>query len=256
MFLRNKLAILSITLMSFMTIPTLAENDTSPVTSRIENTKFDVQVKTPEGWSPTKEFDAAIPDSFEFGDHVFRGLKFKNGTENHGCAIFFGTDTFFDDIEEVFIQTQELAFPELKQSSFNISKLQVNGSLSADFKSENAQIDVVGFVEGDLERESGDISKLTITGGIKADTTTGDFAIGTGSLVSEGTVPFCGTTAVFMNDDYNIVIVMWGSDKESQVTDTQRFLQALTVTPKASEEADIEIVSDAVVISELTGEKN
>ncbi len=236
MFLRNKLAILSITLMSFMTIPTLAENDTSPVTSRIENTKFDVQVKTPEGWSQTKEFDTEIPDAFEFEGQIFTGIKFRNGTENHGCAVFFAgadvEDDEDDSVEESLAEFQEIVFPGSKL-------VNVTG-----------KIDLKGTVEGELSGENP--SKFKISGSLEADSTKGDFAVGIGSVVLDGAVSLNGTTGVYLTDDYVIITVMWGSEEESQVIDTQRFLQAVTVTPKASEEVIFEIVSDAVVISELT----
>ncbi len=239
MSLRNKIAILSITLMSLMTIPTLAENDTQPVTSRIEGAKFDVQIKTPEGWNETKDFSESIPETFISKDQTFRGLQFKNDTELHGCTIFFTEDAWSlkndkdRDDNATFLQTlaevQELAFP-----GSTLSKVTVDGSLAADFKAETAKINLKGTIEGSIPNEKGDPTKVTITGKIEADSIKGNFAIGSGTLAAEGATPISGTTGVLFSDNYTLIIVIWGTDEESQIRDTHRFLEAISVTKKAS----------------------
>jgi hypothetical protein len=263
MFLRNKIAILSVTLMSLMTIPTLAENDNQPVTSRIENAKFDVQINTPEGWSETKDF-TSIPETFTINGQTFRGLQFKNGSELHGCAIFF-TENVEDDEDndtdegllKTFAKVQELAFPGLDLSNFTISKVTVDGSLAADIDAETAKINLKGTIEGRIARETGDPTQLTIAGSLQADTTKGNLVVGTGTLVAEGAMPISGTTGVLAGDDYDVLIAVWGTDEESQVRDTYRFIEALTIAAKAPVETDeivvsetVEVTGDAVVVSE------
>lgn len=264
MSLRNKIAILSVTLMSLMTIPTLAENDNTPVTSRIENAKFDVQINTPEGWSETKDF-TSIPETFTIDGQTFRGLQFRNGSELHGCAIFFSEnmedDEDNDDDEDPFktlAEVQELAFPGSDLSTFTISKVNVDGSLAADIDAETAKINLKGTVEGSIASETGDPTQLTITGSIQADTTNGNLVIGTGTIVAEGSMPISGTTGVLTGDDYQVIIAIWGTDEESQLRDTYRFVEALTVQAKAPVETSVEVAAeltnDAVVVSEIAVE--
>jgi hypothetical protein len=259
MFLRNKIAILSVTLMSLMTIPTLAENDNQPVTSRIENAKFDVQIKTPEGWSETKDF-ISIPETFTFDGQVYRGLQFRNGSEHHGCAIFFAEDNLNeeedndDDDDNLFktlTEVQELAFPGSDLSKFTISKVTVDGSLTADITAESAKLSLKGTVEGGFANETGNSTQLTISGSIQSDTTKGNFVLGTGTIVAEGTMPISGTTGVLVGDNYQILIAIWGTDEASQVNDTYRFIEAITVKAKAPVEAEAaEVTSDVVVVTE------
>ncbi|HEY5235265.1 MAG TPA: hypothetical protein VIJ14_03720, partial [Rhabdochlamydiaceae bacterium] len=157
MSLRNKIAILSITLMSLMTIPTLAENDNQPVTSRIESTNFDVQIKTPEGWSETKDF-TSVPETFTFGGTVYRGLQFRNGSELHGCVVYFADDSSDNDDDKdsdatlikVLGEAQEFAFPGSTLSKFTISKVTLDGSFAADIETEAAKVNVKGTVEGSV----------------------------------------------------------------------------------------------------------
>lgn len=256
MSLRNKLTILSFTLMSLMTIPTLAENDASSVNSRIENAYYDVQIKTPEGWSETTDFNHAIPETFKLNGLTFRGLQFKNGTENHGCAVFFAENDDEDDdddfsvLENTLDQAQELAFPGSKLSTVTFSKFSVDGSLGADLLSDTAKIELKGTIEANLSKETGDPSKITISGALRADSTKGSFAIGTGQIVADGAMPFNGTTAVHFGDDYQIIILMWGTDEAVQLRDAQRFLEAVTVTARTPVEPVAEPVIDIVVISE------
>jgi hypothetical protein len=268
MFLRNKIAILSVTLMSLMTIPTLAENDNQPVTSRIENAQFDVQINTPEGWSETKDF-TSIPETFTINGQTFCGLQFTNGSELHGCAIFFsenveddGDNDADEDLFKTLVEVQKLAFPGLTfpgpdLSKFTISKVAVDGSLAADIDAETAKISLKGTVEGSVASETGDPTHLTIAGSLQADTTKGNLIVGTGTLVAEGAMPISGTTGVLMGDDYHVLIAVWGTDEESQVRDTYRFLEALTVKAKAPVETDevalsetVEVTIDTIVVTE------
>jgi hypothetical protein len=83
--------------MSLLTIPMRAENDTTPISSRIENTEFVVDVTAPEGWAVTDGFEA-ISAKVEFGGSIFRTLKFRNGTPSHGCVVLFSSDS--DDFNE------------------------------------------------------------------------------------------------------------------------------------------------------------
>jgi hypothetical protein len=252
MFLRNKLAIFSFTLMSLMTIPTLAENDTSTVNSRIETANFDVQIKTPEGWSETKDFNQAIPETIKIDNQIFHGLQFNNGAESYGCAVFFAEESWDEDdsndnvsdnsaLIEAHAKAHELAFPGTNLSTFTVSKVSFEGSLGADITAETAKIDLKGAVEGNLSNESGDASKFTITGTLYSDTTKDNFAVGTGKIIVEGAMPLCGTTAVKLGNDYQIIILIWGTDEESQLRDTHRFLEAISVKAKAP----AEIVAEA-----------
>jgi len=248
MFLRNKIAILSITLMSLMTIPTLAENDNAPVTSRIEGTKFDVQIKTPEGWSETKDFSESIPETFTSSDQTFRGLQFKNGTELHGCTIFFTEGSWsWDDatLIQLLAEVQELAFP-----GSALTKIRVDSSFAADFKAKTAKVNRKGTIEGSIPNEKGDPTKVTITGKIEADSIKGNFAIGSGTLTAEGAMPISGTTGVLFSDNYTLIIVIWGTDAESQIRDTHRFLEAISVTKKAAVETAPVIYSSIVILED------
>lgn len=255
MSLRNKLTILSITLMSLMTIPTLAENDNQPVNSRIENDNFDVQITTPEGWSETKDFSESIPETFTSNDQTFRGLQFKNGTELHGCAIFFTGDSWSwdededDDDDADLLQTlsevQELAFP-----GSVLSKITADGSFAADFKKETVKINLKGTIEGSILDENGDPTHLTIAGKIEADSTKGNFAIGSGTVFVERSTPIYCTTGVLFADDYKLIVTIWGTDEESQVKDAYRFLEAVSITRKAAVETVVVSTDDAVVVSE------
>src|ERR1700758_4943417 len=131
MFLRNKIAILSVTLMSLMTIPTLAANDNPPVNSRIESTKFDVQINVPEGWSETKDFSNSIPETITRNGATYRGLQFKNGLEGHGCVIFFAEDSLGDEDDKghfkALTEATEVAFPGSDLSTFTVSKVTIDG---------------------------------------------------------------------------------------------------------------------------------
>jgi hypothetical protein len=242
MFLRNKIAILSFTLMSLMTIPSLAENDNAPVNSRIESTNFNVEVKTPEGWSQTEDFKNVLPETFTVNGQTFRGLQFKNGTELHGCAVFFAEDSWIEEVEindtddanliNTLTEVQELAFPGSSMTKFTISKFTVDGSLAADMTKEIAKVNLKGIIEGSFSDETGNPSNLTVTGTLQSDSSKGNFAIGSGTFAAEGATPVCGTTGIVMGDDYQVIIAIWGSDEESQIRDTYRFLEAVTVTPK------------------------
>lgn len=257
MSLRNKLTILSITLMSLMTIPTFAENDTQPVNSRIESAQFDVEIKTPEGWSETKDF-TSVPETFTLSDQVYRGVQFKNGSELHGCAVFFADDSLpdvNDNPVDAFAAVQEAAFPGSQPVNFSISKVALDGSFAADFETELAKINLKGTVEGNLIRETEDPTKLTLTGSIQADTTKEKFVLGTGIFIAEGSMPISGTIGRLMNDDYEVIIAIWGPDQETQVKDTYRFLEALTIKAKAPvETVDDETIDNTVVVSETAVE--
>jgi hypothetical protein len=260
MFLRNKIAILSFTLMSLMTIPTLAENDTAPVTSRIENANFDVQIKTPEGWSETKDF-TSIPETFSFGGQVYKGLQFKNGSEHHGCVVFFTEDPLDDDEEDdddtlvqFLAKAQSVAFPGSTLSNFSISKVTLDGSFAADIETEVAKVNVKGTIEGSVANETGDPSKLTITGTVQADSTKGNVAVGTGTFSKEGAMPLSGTTGVHMGDEYEVIVAIWGTEEDAQVRDTYRFLEAVSVKKKAPAE-EPPLNNDAVVASEPVAEE-
>ena len=248
MSLRTKLTILSFTLMSLMTIPTLAENCDAPTTSRIENEFYHVLIKTPEGWSETKDFNQAVPDTFKLHGLTFRGMQFINPNEFQGCAVFFAkfdSDQLSSDdgIASKFTQAQELVFPG---SEFKVAKLRVDGSFGANAASSTAKIEVKGLLEGNLVRESGDTSKITITGGLHADSTKGNFVVGTGQFISEGYLPCAGTLAMQLGNEYEIIIVMWGVDENFQIEDIYRFLKGITVTEKAPAEP----VEEVIVISE------
>ena len=262
MSLRNKLTILSITLMSLMTIPTLAENDNQPVNSRIESANFDVQINTPEGWSETKDF-TSIPETFTINGQTFRGLQFKNGSELHGCAIFFSENVEDDedndddvDLFKTLSKVQELAFPGSNLSKFTISKVTFDGSVAADINAETAKVILKGTVEGSVSQETGDPTQLTISGSIKADTKDNLVCVlGTGTVVAEGAMPISGTTCVLSGDNYDLIFLVWGADEESQVRDTYRFIEAMTIKEKVPAETDTVVISetvtgDAVVVTE------
>lgn len=259
MSLRNKIAFLSATLMSLMTIPTLATNDNTPVTSRIESESFDVQIKTPEGWSETKDF-TSIPKNFTFDGQVFRGLQFKNGSELHGCAIFFSEDTLDDDEDDSYetlfknlTEIQELTFPGSAPFKFTFSKITVEESHSVDITAKTMKAGLKGTVEGILARETKAPAKLTITGSIHA----GSAVVGTGTVIEEGTTPISGAIGMLEKDDYQVIIALWGTDEESLTSDTFRFLEAVAVKAKAPAETDavaiseaVDVTSDAVVVTE------
>jgi hypothetical protein len=269
MFLRNKLTILSITLMSLMTIPTLAENDNQPVNSRIESANFDVQITTPEGWSETKDF-TSIPETFTLDSQVFRGLQFKNGSELQGCAIFFAENSLDDDEDndddvdlfKTLSKVQELAFPGSNLSKFTISKVSFDGSVAADINAETAKVILKGTVEGSVSLETGDPTQLTISGSIKADTKDNLVCVlGTGTVVAEGAMPISGTICVLSGDNYDLIFLVWGADEESQVGDAYRFLEAMTIKEKVPAETEAvvisetaEVTSDAVVVTESVEE--
>ena len=256
MSLRNKLTILSITLMSLMTIPTLAENDNAPVTSRIENANFDVEVKTPEGWSETKDF-TSIPETFTFSGQVYKGLQFRNGSELHGCVVFFAEDVDTDDNEtnednliQFLAKAQAVAFPGSTLSNFSISKVTLDGSFAADVNTEVAKVNVKGTIEGSVANETGDPTKLTITGTVQADSSKGNVAVGSGTFSKEGAMPLSGTTGVHIGEDYEVIIAIWGTEEDSQVKDTYRFLEAISVKRKAPVEKEPALLNDTIVGSE------
>jgi hypothetical protein len=261
MFLRNKIAILSITLMSLMTIPTLAENDNSPVTSRIENESFDVEVKTPEGWSETKDF-TSVPETFTFDGQVFRSLQFKNGSELNGCVVYFADDDEDDDNNvdpvQFLARAQEIVFSGSTQLNFTVSKVTLDLSFAADTETEVAKLNVKGTLDGSIAYEAGDPTKVTISGTVQADSTKGNVAVASGTISAEGAMPLSGTTGVLLNDGYQVIVAMWGTNEDGQVKDTYRFLEAISVKKKAPVEIVVEVVAepttDAVASSEPVAE--
>jgi hypothetical protein len=250
MSLRNKLTILSITLMSLMTIPTLAEN--APVTSRIENANFDVEIKTPEGWSQVNDF-TSIPEIFKDDDQVFQGIQFKNGSGLNSCVILFAEESQDDDEDvnlfEALATAQEFAFP-----GSTLSKVTLDGSFTADYKTKVAKASAKGTIEGSITNETGEI-KTTITGTVQADTTKGNFAVGSGTLSAEGAMPLSGTTGVLLNDGYQLIVTIWGTDAETQVKDAYRFLEAIRVTKKAPVETAVEVVAPSEPVAEETSDR-
>jgi hypothetical protein len=240
MSLRIKLAILC----SVMTIPMLAENDNS----LIEDKHFDVQIKIPEGWTETKDFDI-IPDTFECGGIVFHGVQFKNGAERDGCAVFFAAEkdkvTSDDAIVQAHAQAQELAFPGAKISSFTIS----NAAILETRKTMNrfTKVNINGTVEGCLSRPSGNPSYLTVTGNIEGDTKS-PFALGTCKIASNNNL-VSGTTGVLLTDNYQLIMFIWGTDEATQQTEALRFLKAMTVTAKVPSEP-VAAQSEPIVVVE------
>lgn len=256
MFLRNKIAILSVTLMSMMTIPTLAENDNAPVTSRIENDYFDVEIKTPEGWSQTKDF-TSIPETCSLDGRVYKGLQFKTALENHGCVVFFAeglSDDKYDDdsLFDLFKQTHTFAFPGSKPANFSISKLNLDGSLVADFEKEEAKADAKGTIYGTVSYENEETTPLTLTGKVQADSTKGNCIVGSGTFLKEGSMPIIGTTAILSADGYEVLIMLWGNTEEEQIKAAHCFMEALCVKKKAPAAFETE----PVVSTESGAEKN
>jgi len=219
--------------MSLMTIPTLAENDTSSVTSRIEDTIHAVEIKTPDGWHETKGF-SQIPESFEFNGLVFQGVKFKNGTEQHGAAIFFATDLDNDNdkiseaaLAQAHAQFQEMAFPGMQLSHLIFTVFNVNGSITAH------KATLSGSLEGSLSNASGNSSIVKVSGKIEGDTETNNFAFGTGKLTLQSTEPLYGATGVLLTDNYQLIIIAWGADEATLENDLNIFKDALVITAKA-----------------------
>jgi hypothetical protein len=209
--------------MSLMTLPTLEQNDTSSIHSRIEDAQFDVQINTPEGWTETKDFDQAILDTFELDGLAFRGLKFKN--ESQGCAVFFAADLDDDDEDDVE-QAQELAFPGAKNSSFRISKVKINGDIEVEVVADSSKAYFKGAFEGNFSENSDRV-----------------FATG---IISDDNVTY-GTTALFLTDDYQLVIYSWGPDEAARQMDVQRFFKATTAIKKtkAKPAETVQVASDA-----------
>ncbi len=239
MSLRNKITILSITLMSLMTIPTLAENDTAPVNSRIEDPQFDVQIKTPEGWSETKSFNHTVPDQLEINGMLFKGITFKNGTELHGCAVFFGVDTDDEDIkisdkidlEKTYAEVQEKAFPDAQMPIYTLEKLNASGAFEIDVSKQVAKFNVNGAFEGNA-LYSGVSKKISLTGNLTGDTTVSTLAIGSGKLTAGDELCMYGSIGVLMDDDYQVIVVAWGSDEATLRNDVHNFMKATAVTKK------------------------
>ncbi|HEX2579665.1 MAG TPA: hypothetical protein VHK67_04600 [Rhabdochlamydiaceae bacterium] len=242
MFLRNRFAILSFTLMSLLTIPTLAENDNPPVSSRIENDHFDVEIKTPEGWSETKDF-VAISETYSLDGQVYKGIQFKTGLENHGCVVFFADDLSDDkdddedndSLLDLFKQAHEFAFPGSEPVNFSISRLNLDGSFDADLEKDTAKAAVKGTLYGTVSFENGETTPLTLSGKLHSDSTKGNFIVGSGTFLKEGSMPITGTTAILSLDDYDVLIALWGSTEEEQIKDAYRFIEALCVKGKVPE---------------------
>lgn len=267
MFLRNKIAILSVTLMSLMTIPTLAENENAPVSSRIQNDHFDVEIKTPKGWSETKEF-TEIPEAISVEGKIYKGIQFKNDTAHHGCAIFF-MDALSDNKDEDkktsdalrddLAKTHELAFPGSKLSTVTVSALALDSFLAIDLEKETGIAAIKGIIEADVSNEKGDKTPVTISGALIADSTKDNFAIGSGTFLGKGSMPITGTTAILNPGDFEVVIAVWGSEEEVQVRDVHRFVEALSVKQKAPATGDKEPVAEktteAVASTEPATEK-
>jgi hypothetical protein len=237
MFLRNKLAILSFTLMSLMTIPTLAENDTPPVTSRIEDAIHTVEIKTPAGWQETKDF-SEIPESFEFNGLTFQGIKFKNGTVKHGCAIFFATDLDEDEFSEedlvkAHAQIQEMAFPGLDIQRLTVTKFHIGGIVEADIQNESIKARASGNFEAKLSKQSGNPSTLKVSGVIEQADSKNNFAQGIGRFVLEDTQTLSGATGLLLTDTYQLCLVSWGADEAILEKDLNLFVESIAVISKA-----------------------
>ena len=117
-------------------------------------------------------------------------------------------------------------------TKFAISKVTVDGILTADIEKERAKVNLKGIIEGNVSNETGHLTPLTITGTIQADSSKGNFAIGSGTFAAEDVTPVCGTIGILMGDDYQVIIAIWGSDEKSQIRDTYRFLEAISIAPK------------------------
>ena len=230
MSLRNKLAILSITLMSLLTIPARAENDTTPASSRIENAEFFVDVTPPEGWAVTDEFKE-IPAKVEFCGSTFHTLKFSSGTPSHGCVVLFSSDSddeFNEDVSfpEMLSKAYELAFPGSVPTSFTPYKFNIAASTKSD-----AKISFGGSVEGIAQTESGSNRfSATAGGNFEADLDS-KFAITTGKVTFDNISGFGGAGLV-LEDDYNLIIAVWGADEETLKNELIAFSKALKVTAK------------------------
>lgn len=265
MSLRNKLAIVSFTLMSLMTIPTLAENDNAPVTSRIEDALHTVEIKVPEGWQETKSFEL-IPESFELWGSVFKGVKFKNGTEHHGCAIFFASDMddeeddLDDDDDDIVsdaalaravTHVQEKAFPDAELSSFKLMKWNLEGNVQGDSET-ITKAAFKGNLEGNLAKKSGESMKVSVTGRI--DSHPNNFAIGTGRITLGDAMPLYGATGVLISDKYDIIMISWGADEAILEKDLNVFKDAIAITPKPAKVKPVVTrkVEAVVVGGELT----
>jgi hypothetical protein len=241
-------------MMSLMTIPMLAENDTSSINLCIEDTKYDVQIQTPEGWRETKDFNAAIPDTFELEGRVFHGLKFKNGEERHGCAVFFASKpdeatVFKDGLIQAQAKAQEVAFPGTKVSRLTIPKATLTGGgFEKNLANEVIKLNAKGILQGHFSREDGKSSNLTITGVVEGETSD-NCLLGTAKIVSDDAMPFYGTTGVVLHNDYQLIIVSWGLEEKAQLDVANHFLHATRIvaktpleTPKTKPAADQEVV--------------
>jgi len=253
--------------MSLMTIPTLAENNNAPVTSRIQNDHFDVEIKTPEGWSETKEF-TEIPETISLEGQVYKGIQFRNNSEHHGCAVYFmdalpdnkdedkkTSDALRDDLAK----THELAFPGSKLSTVTVSALELDSFIAIDIVNEKGVAAIKGIIEVDVSNEEGDKTPVTISGALIADSTKDNFAIGSGTFLGKGSMPITGTTAILNPGGYEVIIAVWGSEEETQVRDVHRFAEAISVKQKASATGDKEPVAEkgaeAVASTEPAAEK-
>jgi hypothetical protein len=265
MSLRNKLAIVSFTLMSLMTIPTLAENDNAPVTSRIEDALHTVEIKVPEGWQETKSFEL-IPESFELWGSVFKGVKFKNGTEHHGCAIFFASDMDDDEddlddddddtvsdaaLARAVVHVQEKAFPDAELSSFKLMKWNLEGNVQGDSETITKSA-FKGSLEGNLAKKSGESMKVSVTGRI--DSHSNNFAIGTGRITLGDAMPLYGATGVLISDKYDMIMISWGADEAILEKDLNVFKDAIAITPKPAKVKPVvtKEIEAVVVAGELT----
>jgi hypothetical protein len=232
MSLRNKLMILNMTLMSLLTIPTRAENDTTLPPLRIENAEFVVDVTAPEGWAVTDEFEK-IPAKVEFGGSIFRTLKFRNGTPSHGCVVLFTSDS--DELNkeaslaEIFSDAYQLAFPGSVATSFTPSKINIDGSVKADIDKESIEISLGGSLEGAASTESRSAS-ITASGNLEANPNS-NLIMATGKVTFDDISGF-GTIGLIVEDNYQVIIAAWGADEETLKNDVTAFSKALKFTPK------------------------
>ena len=241
MSLRNKLAILSITLMSLMTIPTRAENDNVPVSSRIESNEYIVDITSPEGWQVTDKFEA-IPSKVEFLGSTFSTIKFENGTPDHGCVVLFSSDDNFDEnddddetlestLNKAALEAFKKAFPGSSATSFSFTKSNIYGSVVADKLTKQGKADFKVSLEGTFDTDTG-VSPATAKGNVEIDSVT-QLAIATGKIEANNTSLY-GATGVVLNDDYGLIITTWGADEATLKNDILAFSKGLKVTAKES----------------------
>lgn len=255
MSLRNKFAILSVILISLMTIQAYAEND-APVSLRIENDEYLLEVAAPEGWQPIKE-SAEISETFEFEGSKFHTLKFSNGTVNHGCVVLFTSDA--DEINEYdedegFIASLNTLANDIHQliygsspSYLQVSSFEISAEITADGAKQKVHGNWSGYAErvvnkeipktiadeGQTEptvtKESID-SPITANGAFDIDSEN-QLVIATGNFVYENAT-YRGATGLLINDDYEIIISAWGADEATLKNDIVAFFKAFQVTKK------------------------